>query len=107
MLELKEQQSPQQNEETPPIHLPLNRTASKTFERWSLAATRALSISQSTEEGDDVIKEVMPETIPCQRKVLAGTGRMDRVCRRRLSQKLLEDVNLSMKLICTLFESNR
>lgn len=88
-----------QNEETPPLRQPVFRTTSKTSELWSSAAVRALNMSQSTDDGDDATDEVTTsdQVIAMQIKTLEGADRMKSVCRRRSSQKLLEDIHQSMK----------
>lgn len=75
---------------------PSSNETKKKSSRWSLAAERALSMSQSTEEESILDETATVDTADARRKSFKQGGDLNRTMKRqRSSQKLLEDIHHS------------
>ncbi len=86
------------NEATTPTHPPVARSASKNSIRWSMAAGRALNMSQSSERDDSTEEGTPEEVVTRQNRTPEGSDRFSSFNKRRSSQKLLEDINQSLQV---------
>ena len=85
-------------DETIPPHPPVTRSTSKSSIRWTMAAGRALNISQPAERDDRTDEGPPSDEFTRQNKTIDGSDRFTNFNKRRSSQKLLEDISNSMLL---------